>query len=492
MDKNSSPIYAPEFPGADSTWFNVALPLQLETLRGKLVILDFWTFCCINCMHILPVLRAIEETFPEEVVVIGVHCPKFSAEHDSASVAAAIMRYGIQHPVVHDPNFRIWRAYAVRAWPTLVFVAPDGRIIGQHLGEPDRDNLISAVTDMLAQWRDAGVLQPSRLFLTPPPGHPGKLRFPGKLRQIPGGNEKNWVLADSGHNQVVVLDDAGVEHERYGAGHPGLQDGSADQALFDSPQGLVATKTSIFVADTGNHALRCIDLATRRVTTLAGNGRRGAALGDPTPGATTALASPWDVEMANGVLFFANAGTHQLGAFDIGSKQVRRLAGSGAEGIADGNGPFVTLAQPSGLALSLNSDALYFVDSETSSLRVLSLENLQKVMTMIGTGLFDFGHSNGPLQHATLQHPLGLAACNDRLAIADSYNNVVRIVDLPSDRVEDLDSGQFHCGDAYCLSLAEPAGIAWDGPNRLLVVDTNNHRVVEYDLAGYRYRTWAG
>ena len=126
-------VRAPDFDQPGLAWFNVAAPLSLAALRGKLVILDFWTFCCINCLHILPSLRRVEEAFPDEVVVIGVHSPKFAAEREAANVAAAIARYGIAHPVIHDPDFRLWREYAVRAWPTLIFVSPDGRVIGSRL-----------------------------------------------------------------------------------------------------------------------------------------------------------------------------------------------------------------------------------------------------------------------------------------------------------------------------------------------------------------------
>src|SRR5882672_4757487 len=160
-------VRAPDFDQPGLAWFNVAAPLTLADLRGKLVILDFWTFCCINCMHILPSLRLVEEAFPDEVVVIGVHSPKFAAERAPANVAAAIARYGIVHPVIHDPDFRLWREYAVRAWPTLIFVSPDGRVIGQHSGEPDPDRLLEAVGATLAQWREEGLLRPSTLTVTP-------------------------------------------------------------------------------------------------------------------------------------------------------------------------------------------------------------------------------------------------------------------------------------------------------------------------------------
>ncbi len=286
-------VRAPDFDQPGLAWFNVAAPLTLADLRGKLVILDFWTFCCINCMHILPSLRLVEEAFPDEVVVIGVHSPKFAAERAPANVAAAIARYGIVHPVIHDPDFRLWREYAVRAWPTLIFVSPDGRVIGQHSGEPDPDRLLEAVGRTLAQWREEGLLRPGGLAFTPVAVPSGRLRFPGKIKPAPGA-AKRWVLADAGHHQIVLLDDDGGEIARYGSGVAGLADGDATTARFNGPQGLIADARAIFVADTGNHALRRIDRATGLVTTLAGTGRRGLALGEPAPISSWGISS-WGI-----------------------------------------------------------------------------------------------------------------------------------------------------------------------------------------------------
>lgn len=482
-------VRAPDFDQPGLAWFNVDEPLTLAALRGKLVILDFWTFCCINCMQILPTLRRVEEAFPEEVVVIGIHSPKFTAERAAGNVAAAIARYGIVHPVIHDPEFRLWREYAVRAWPTLIFVSPDGRVIGQHSGEPDPERLLDAVGKTLAQWRAEGALRPGPLALAPIETPRGRLSFPGKIKRAPGA-AKNWVLADAGHHQIVLFDDDGGEIARHGAGAAGFADGTAATARFNGPQGLIADERAIYVADTGNHALRRIDRADGTVTTLAGTGSRGMALGDGAAALGTALASPWDIERDGDFLYFANAGTHQLGVLDLAAGTVARLAGSGAEAIVDGAATDAALAQPSGLALTPDHTRLYFADSETSALRVLALSGAKRVETLIGSGLFDFGHVNGAFAEARLQHPLGVAWWGGRIAVADSYNGALRVIDPAAGTVGDLDD-DFLCSDTLCLPLAEPAGIVADGPRRLLVADTNNHRVVEYDVAGRRSRTWA-
>ncbi|MGE5506814.1 MAG: thioredoxin-like domain-containing protein, partial [Actinomycetota bacterium] len=309
---------APDFDRPGLSWFNVAEPLTLSDLRGRIVVLDFWTFCCINCFHVLPTLRRIEETFPAEVAVIGVHSPKFDHERDLTAVARAIERYDVRHPVVHDPHLTLWREYAVKAWPTLVLVSPDGYVIGQLAGEPHPDLLVQGLGDMVAQFWNRGELIPGRLPLAPTRGGgDGRLRFPGKIRPCPGPNgTKQWAIADAGHNQVVVVDDDGTEVRRYGRGRSGFCDGPAAEAAFDGPEGLVCDARSIWVADTRNHAIRHIDRASGMVSTVAGIGCRGAILRGSEPGGDTALASPWDLALDGSRLYFANAGSHQVGVLD--------------------------------------------------------------------------------------------------------------------------------------------------------------------------------
>jgi sugar lactone lactonase YvrE/thiol-disulfide isomerase/thioredoxin len=480
---------APDFDRAGLDWLNVIRPLSLSDLKGRLVILDFWTFCCINCFHVLPTLKRIEEGFPNDVAVIGVHSPKFDHERDLDALAAAVERYGVTHPVVHDPHMVLWDEYCIRAWPTLVLISPDGWIIGQIAGEPNPDMLLQGVGDMVRQFWERGEMGPAALprdtagttFKTN-----GRLRFPGKIKPCPlGDGRKGWAIADTGHNQIVVVDDDGAELHRYGTGTAGFEDGAG--ATFNGPEGLACEAAAIYVADTRNHAIRRIDRSGGQVTTLAGIGVRGTALSLAEPGGGTALASPWDLELMNGQLLFANAGTHQIGVLDLDTGMVRALAGGGGEAIVDGCGEHAMLAQPSGLALSPDGTVLYFADSETSAVRRLALEGTPLVETIVGAGLFDFGHDNGTLAEARLQHPLGLTWLDGkRLVVADSYNGTLRLIDLGQETVSDLDL----CGEGACEPLSEPAGIASDGAFRLLVSDTNNHRIVEVRLDTGTVTTW--
>ncbi|HSV28017.1 MAG TPA: thioredoxin-like domain-containing protein [Candidatus Omnitrophota bacterium] len=476
---------APEIKRAGQHWFNVEAPLSLADLKGRLVILDFWTFCCINCVHVLPTLARIEAAYPDEVAVIGIHSPKFSHERDPETVRQAIARYDVRHPVVHDPDMVLWREYCVRAWPTLVLISPDGFIIGQLSGEPHPDLLVQGIGDMLREFWARGEMKPRKFAVEPLNEDGGALRFPGKIKPCPatdGG--KMWALADTGHHQIVLLDDDGCELVRYGDGTAGWRDGGVE-ASFNAPEGLACDLDHIYVADTRNHVIRRIDRATGITDTIAGIGCRGAILRHPEPADGCALASPWDLELQDHQLYFANAGSHQIGILDLDERMVRPVAGNGGENIVDGMADDALLAQPSGLALADGS--LYFADSETSALRRVALDR-QRVETLVGAGLFEFGHANGPLDQARLQHPLGVAAVDGRVYVADSYNSAIRVVDLAAGTVADLPP--LRCADLVCRPHAEPAGIAADGPDRLLVSDTNNHRIVEILLDQGLTRTW--
>ncbi|MBN8885676.1 MAG: redoxin domain-containing protein [Rudaea sp.] len=482
---------APEIARPGLQWFNVANPLPIASLRGRVVILDFWTEGCINCIHIIPILRSIEQKYPEQVVVIGVHSPKFAEEKDASSVKDAIARYEIRHPIVHDPKMTIWNAYDVKAWPTLAIIGPDGSILGRIPGEPDPERFGKAIGDLVAQASQSGDLKPAKLALQLEETTKGRFLFPGKLKSVRGANAQ-WALADAGHNQIVLLDDAGRDLRRFGSGQAGFKDGAADVASFDHPQGLIASNEAIFVADTGNHAIRRIDLKTGAVTTLAGTGKRGSLL--PTSaqsGKTSALASPWDLEKKGDQLFFANAGTHQIGVVDLAGGTVARFAGSGDEALQTGLPAEAAFAQPSGLALSKDGATLYVADAESSAIRAINLEARDRTWTVVGTGLFDFGRVDGAFSIARLQHPLGVAVDGERLLVADTYNSRVRTLDLKQKTVSEFDGGKYTCTDPICYPTREPAGIAVATPDRILLVDTGNHRVEEFQPSTKTSRTWA-
>ncbi len=480
-------VRAPELAIPGVTWLNTAEPWPLTRLKGKLVLLDFWTSCCVNCIHLLPTLAAVEAAFPQDLVVIGVHAPKFAAERDPARVTAAIQRHGIRHAVAHDPDLILWDAYAARAWPTLVLVDGAGYVIGASSGEPDRAGLIDRLGQVLMEERAGGRSQPAPLPTAPAPPEPARFHFPTHLSPLPGGG---FVLADSSNHQIVVLRPDGGEAMRVGDGIAGNADGDLLTARFRRPEGVAGDASAIWVADTGNHRLARIDRQTGAVETIAGTGARGGLLGAPEFGLEVSLASPAAITPFGGAVAFANAGTHQLGLYDPADGTITRLAGSGAEGLRDGIAPDAVLAQPAAVAAVPDQAMLFFLDSESSSLRALVIRDQPEVATLIGTGLFDWGAENGTLAEARLQHPLALAFAPGRLYIADSYNDRIRVLDLQRQTISDLDDG-FTCDDPICRPLAEPSGIAVAADGALLVVDTNHHRILRYDLTTRRYRTWA-
>ncbi len=487
---------APELHRDGVQWFNVLRPLCMSELRGRLLILDFWTGCCVNCLHVLPTLRRIEELFADSVLVIGVHSPKYPAEHDAKRVAQTIACHDIRHPVVHDPNLLLWQDYGIAAWPTLVFIGPDGRILGDLPGEPATEKLISGIGEMVRCWRRSGAIHPHPLPLDPAACEPaaGRFRFPVKIKplQRPGA-PKFWAIADSGHHQIVVCDDDGLEVRRFGCGVRGFLDLDAEACAFNNPQGLACHGDRIYVADTGNHAVRCIDLQSGSVCTVAGTGERGSVLNGRTSGRDAELASVWDLEYVRGSLFFANAGTHQLGRIDLATSEVIPIAGTGDEDLVDGVADEALLAQPTGLAFDPESLILYFVDSETSSVRAIDLHAASRVQTLVGAGLFECGRRNGDFATARLQHCRGIARWRDRLVVADSYNGILRVLDLHARQVSDLGGDDCSWANGQRLSGGDPAGVAADGDHRLLVTDTNHHRVVEITVGatGHRARTWA-
>jgi thiol-disulfide isomerase/thioredoxin len=158
-------VRAPEFPRAE--WLNVAAPLSLKSLRGKVVLLDFWTYGCINCMHVIPDLKRLEEKYAEELVVIGVHSAKFTNEKNTENLRRILVRYDIDHPVVNDAEFTIWRSYGARAWPTLVLIDPEGYVVGAASGEGHGDGFDRAIAAVIHVFDERGLID--RTPLPPAP-----------------------------------------------------------------------------------------------------------------------------------------------------------------------------------------------------------------------------------------------------------------------------------------------------------------------------------
>jgi len=464
-------VRCPEFlPGF--TWINTRRPLSVASdLRGRVAVLDFWTYCCINCMHVLPVLKRVEERFAKDpVVVIGVHSAKFISEKDPQNIRRAVQRYGIVHPVLVDPDHDIWERFAVHAWPTIVLVDPAGYVADTLSGEIEEDDLVSKIEALLEEGRRKGILVEGRPDTAPDPDTDRSfLRFPGKVHVA----KDRLFISDSGHNRLIVADLEGRVQAIVGEGGAGAHDGPAGEASFHNPQGMTSDDRSLYVADTGNHLLRGVDLSTLEVTTLAGTGRKGKEPGpfDPAVPRSVALRSPWALLRIGRQLLIAMAGSHQIWVYDTDKHLIGPWAGSGREDHVDGPVAEAALAQPSGLAQA--GRYILIADSEISSVRVIDLED-STVKTIVGRGLFEFGDEVGPPDKVLLQHPLDIAVGAGTIYVADSYNNKIKGIAFGSMETRTL------FGDGDPGTLHEPGGLAVDG-DTVFIADTNNHRVLRGD-----------
>ncbi|WIY07334.1 NHL domain-containing thioredoxin family protein [Amycolatopsis mongoliensis] len=463
---------APELRG--DVWLNTGgRPLTLAELRGRIVLLDFWTSGCINCLHVLDELRPLEAEFADVLVTIGVHSPKFLHEGERASIEAAVRRYEVHHPVVNDPKMELWSQYAVRAWPTLAVVDPEGYVVHVAAGEGHEEALRRVIADLVTKHEAKGTLRRGGSPYVPVEEQVSELRFPSKAVATAEGRV---LVADTGHHSVVEFaSDGETVIRRFGSGERGGQDGPFDIATFAEPSGIALLPYDVaeragyhaVVADTAGHRLRGLDLITGEVTTVAGTGAQWRTGPDSGKGVEVDLTSPWDVAWygAAGGVVVAMAGNHTLSVFDPVSGTIRRFAGTTVEGLRDGDVGEAFFAQTSGLAT--DGDKLWLADAETSALRWIEPDGESfTVHTAIGVDLFSFGHTDGPADKALLQHPLGLAVLpGDKIAIADTYNGAVRRFDVFTREVTTIATG-----------LSEPQGLLLhDG--ELLVVESAGNRI---------------
>ena len=405
-------------------------------------------------------MRELEERFAEELTVVGVHSGKYIAERDTARIADAARRLGVAHPVVNDRQFRIWRSYAVRAWPTIVVIDPQGYVLGMHAGEFTTEMVAPTLERIIAD--SAATLSRRADTHERTPRDPRALRYPGKVAV--SGNQ--LAIADSGNDRVLLaeLTGAGAKITKVLGGIRGYRDGA--DPMFDHPQGLAFDDGALLVADAFNHVVRAVDPSTGVTRTLAGTGKQLRTRADERAGA---LSSPWDLVPVGDSIAIAMAGNHRIYMLDRGESKARAFAGSGAEEIHDGPLDSAALAQPMGICA--DEGRLYFADAESSAIRFAELEPDGKVGTLVGTGLFDFGDVDGEGANVRLQHAQGVLRVPDgRLLVVDSYNDALKWLDPASQRVT-----------TWVRGLHEPGGAAF-GDGVVYVADTNAHRIVTIAL----------
>ena len=482
-------IAAPEIPNG-LEWFNVERPLSLlSDLRGKIVILDFWTQGCINCLHVIPDLHRLENEYPNSLVVIGVHWAKFDHERTNRAVDQAVRRLEVQHPVVNDDFEYLRRAYRVRAWPTLVLIDPLGRVVGSHAGEGIYPLFQPVIDRMSREYGTAGLIdvRPLEAIAKEEPSTPTVLSFPGKV--LADQQRRQLFVADSGHHRIIVTDFEGQILDTIGGGTAGLVNGSWDNARFNQPQGMTLSSGGryLYVADRANHAIRVVDLFQRTVETLAGTGQSTHRV---TPGSplSTSLASPWDVERVGDQIFVAGAGRHQIWVIELSSNGrtatwVDVFAGTGAEGLDDGPRLSAKLSQPSGLAA--DSSTLWFTDPEASAVRSIELGSNGQLTTLIGEGLFSWGDTVGASEATKLQHAVGIELLGGDLYVADTYNHRIKVIESQSTNSRVVaGNGEPGLTDGFggAAQLDEPSGLS-GADGTLFIADTNNHRIRTLDIA---------
>lgn len=504
--------YAGDMPAPELSpalgWVNTDRPLSLAgDLRGRVVLLWFFNARRVDCLHTLAdVAWLLEKHGARAFNVVGVHSARFAAEADVESVRSAAQRLGLAFPVVVDDRFALWRKYGVEMWPTFVLIGPDGAVVGAATGEANRRLLDRYVTTLLSEHAAKGTLAAGPFVATGAPAKDTPLRFPGKVhaRQPSVGRPGGLFIADSGHHRVVVAgfpDDAGVAAlvDAYGGPGPGFRDGGPGEARFSNPQGMAldGERSVLYVADAGNHAVRAVDLAARRVTTLVGTGEVGEDRVGGRAGTGQPLASPWDVALEPGGhrLLVACAGAHQVWVVETATRIARALAGAGREGVADGEGLKSLFAQPSGIAVGSDGRSAYVADAQGSAVRRIDLGS-RAVTTLIGHR-FDaraveavYGDVDGPVAAARLQHAMGVSvwktsvmdASGDELLVADTLNGLVKRVDLRGGTVARW---------GHLPRLAEPGGLCLAQPvpgerrsPRLFVAETGAHRVVQMGVEG--------
>jgi DNA-binding beta-propeller fold protein YncE len=420
---------------------------------------------------VLPQLRELEHRFPQELAVIGVHSGKYHRERETDRIREASIRLGNTHPVVNDRQFRVWRSYAVQAWPTLVLLSPDGYVLATRPGEFTAAMLIPTIERLIAEYDRAGRIDRRTVATRPdvPARAPGILRYPGKVA-VDG---ERFAVADTGHHRVLVgrvdpLRRTFRVERMIGDGVPSMRDGSG--GALNAPQGLCFAGDTLYIADAGNHAIRAVALGTGELRTVAGTGQQLRTTADLRAGA---LSSPWDLTHAGQQLFIAMAGIHQLWTLDPATGRAQPHSGTRAEALVDGPNRDAVLAQPMGI--TSDEGRAYFVDAESSAVRWADLAPAGEVGTIVGTGLFDFGDRDGTGDEVRLEHPQGIARHPDgRLLVADSYSDALKWAEPATRRVT-----------TWVRGLNEPAGVAC-GATHAFVADTNAHRIVSVAYADGR------
>lgn len=474
-------INAPAFP-EDLEWLNTPRPLTLDDLRGKVVVLEFWTYGCIACIHEIPKLNMLAQAYPQELIIIGVHSAKYPHEGQSDNISQFLERYQIEFPVINDNNHRVAKSYGANVWPSYAIITPTGKILTGTAGSIRYDEWYQLIENMVAEFEERTLMDPQQegleFGLAPVPET--VLRFPGAVLADEEG--QRLFIVDSYHNRILVSDLSGLLLDVIGSGSSGQEDGDFADASFFYPQGItLADKNTLYVADSENHMLRRVDLLNRRVETAAGVGERIYLATDQGMALEARLNSPWDVLFLDNRIFIAMAGQHQIWVYNPAEQTIAPHAGSGALAFSDGSVYSAGLNQP--MALASDGETIYFADSENNAIRQADLDPTGRVVTLAGLGFWGIGDQDGDNQQALFQRPTGIAYHDGQLYFSDTYNNKIKVIDLENQQTRTfLGTGASAWRDGKNPLFSEPAGLSIaDG--KLYIADSNNHAIRVVDLA---------
>lgn len=448
------------------SWVN-SHPQALSGHCGRVVALVFWSASSAYCQNLLDDLSRLRARFPLALSVLGLHVPKFDAEIVDRTVLKAINRLGLKFPVANDRGWITWQHYGIASWPSVVLLDGSGKVRQVLTGDDQGAALERAIADLIDEL--GGVSTPPRDDDSLSGQEPATaLAFPAGLT----ATDTHLYVADTGHQRILECNFDGRVLRQFGSGHADHVDGPAGEAAFRAPRGMCVIRDSIYVADSGNHAIRRIRLHDGHVETLLGNGRPGAPNEGAVPtGAACQLNQPTAVAGSGNRLFVALAGNNQLWEFDLTKLVMRFVAGTGQLGIADGPGHNAVFGQPMGLALV--QQTLYVVDAASSAIRAVQVQN-NTVQTLVGQGLYEFGETDGQRREARLQFPQGIALDPNApvLWIADTYNGSLRGLRLGGGEVST---------HSLPHPLDQPAALALAG-RQMFIADTGSHEVWRHDL----------
>ncbi|UCC55102.1 MAG: redoxin domain-containing protein [Gammaproteobacteria bacterium] len=461
-------IPAPEFPQS-LEWFNTDKPVNLEACLGKVVLLNFSTYCSLQCINRLQDLEFLKNKYHDNVRIIGIHIPRFPGERTTIHLQKAIARHNIEHPIINDMNQRVTKLFGIRQPHALVVIDTKGNIKGAT-SRLDKRHKLDKITGQLLCKTDRHVAVPD----TPDPSREcgiaaNALAYPGRIHVT----NKRVFIADSGNNRIIETTTGGHVLHQFGSSDAGFIDGHGTDAAFSNPQGMLLLDEYLYVADSGNHAIRRIHLQSDEVITIAGTGKPG------NPPQSSHFSNPREVNLnapcglalKGNNIYIAMSGTNQIWALSLLTNIMEVIAGSGDKDLVDGISHLASFAQPS--ALSIMGNTLYVADAESSAIRAVDLDT-RNVRTLVGGGLRNYGYNDGFATDAKLQYPLDLDADQRKklLWVADTYNNKIRKIELGNNLVSSV---------TVDYPLHQPAGLAFS-EDTLYIANTNLHEIVRIDL----------